>query len=106
VIDCATPHTGQLVHVGTFTDKAHADFPEVEELQKRIAILCTPGSIINYAVAGTMPDLQVSASFAPDAAEWVSGNRTYYCFVNRAANAPITGSVAVPQVPAPVAPAP
>lgn len=102
VVDCAQPHLAQMIYRGLFADKENDPYPGVDELQKRINLLCTPATIINYAAAGLVPDLQVSASFAADEDQWDSGDRTYYCFVNRAGGAPITGTVAVPQV----APAP
>lgn len=104
VVDCANPHPAQLVYRGVFTDEATAAFPGVEELQSRINLLCTAPTIVDYAAAGAIQDIQVAASFAVDQEDWDDGNRTYFCFVNRSGGEPLTGSVAVPQV-APVAPA-
>ncbi len=98
VVDCAIAHPAQLIHVGTFTDKATDPYPGVGELQKRINVLCTPTTIIDYALAGAIPDLQVAASYAANQAQWASGNRTFYCFVNRSGGSAITGTVAMPQV--------
>ena len=98
VVDCTTPHPAQMVYRGTFDDESFAAYPGLEELQKRINLLCTPPTIINYAAAGAAKDVQVEASFAVDATDWDDGNRTYFCFVTRSTGENFTTSVAVPQV--------
>lgn len=105
VVDCTKPHPAQMVYRGTFSDPASSTYPGVEELQKRINLLCTAPTVIDYAAAGAANDIQVAASYAVDADEWDGGNRSYYCFVTRAAGATFTSSIAVPQVATP-APAP
>ena len=100
VVDCATPHPAQLVFRGRFDDAAGVAYPGVEELQKRINLLCTPTSVIDYSKAGMLSDIQVLASFAATADDWNDGNRTFFCFVNRSSGQDLTESVAVPQVPA------
>lgn len=102
VVDCAAPHGGQLVFRGLFPDVVDAVYPGVEELQKRINLLCTPPTIINYAAAGAFPDVQVAASYPATEEEWDAGARHYFCFVSRSSGEPLTASIAVPQV----APAP
>jgi hypothetical protein len=109
VVDCATPHPAQMTARGRFEDPVGTPFPGTEELQKRINLLCTAATVINYQVAATAIDIQVSASFPVDEDDWDAGNRTYFCFVNRASGENLTASVAVPQpavtlTPAPVAP--
>ncbi|MEO8095042.1 MAG: large membrane associated protein [Pseudolysinimonas sp.] len=99
VVDCASPHPAQLVFRGLFTDPASATYPGIDELQKRINLLCTPATIINYAVAGTVQDIQVQASYAANEKEWDAGNHSYFCFVNRSGGADLTASVAIQQVP-------
>lgn len=98
VVDCAIPHPAQMVYRGEFDDGANDVYPGIEALQARINLLCTPPTIINYANAGTATDIQVTASFAVDEEDWNDGNRTYFCFVNRASGENLTVSVAVPQV--------
>ena len=100
VVDCGTPHPAQMVFRGQFDDAADAPYPGFDELGKRIGLLCTAPTVINYQVAGTAQDIQVAASFAVDAADWDGGNRTYFCFANRASGAELTASIAQPQ-PAP-----
>lgn len=97
VVDCGTPHPGQMIYRGYFDDAQDAAYPGFDELTKRTALLCTAPTIINYQIAGTAQDIQVAASFAVDAAEWDAGNRTYFCFANRATGADLTASIAFPQ---------
>ena len=106
VVDCTTSHPAQLVYRGIFDDAANATYPGLDELQKRINLLCTAPTIIDYAVAGTVQDIQVAASFAADVDEWDAGNRTYFCFAMRAAGQPLLASIAVPQVAVAPVPAP
>ncbi|MCU1579838.1 MAG: hypothetical protein JWP19_2042 [Rhodoglobus sp.] len=106
VVDCATPHPAQMAHRGTFDDPASATYPGLDELQKRINLLCTAPTVIDYAVAGTAQDIQVTASFAADEQEWDAGNHSYFCFVTRSTGADLTASVAIPQVAVAPAPAP
>jgi hypothetical protein len=106
VVDCATPHPAQMVYRGTFGDPASATYPGLIELQKRINLLCTTPTVINYAVAGSAQDIQVAASYAPDEQEWDAGNHSYYCFVTRSTGADFTASIAIQQVPVTPTPAP
>jgi hypothetical protein len=107
VVECTALHHAQMVHRGTFDDPADVAYPGADELQKRINLLCTAPTIIDYSVASTAHDIQLAASFAIDADDWDAGNRTYYCFANRSSGEALTASIAVPQVAPPVAtPAP
>jgi hypothetical protein len=106
VVDCATPHPAQMVYRGTFVDPASATYPGLDELQKRINLLCTAPTIINYAVAGGAQDIQVAASYAADEEEWDAGNHSYYCFVTRSTGADFTASIAIQQVPVTPTPTP
>lgn len=106
VVDCGTPHPGQLVFRGVFDDAADAPYPGFDELAKRTGLLCTAPTIINYQVAGTAQDIQVAASFAVDAADWDDGNRGYFCFANRSTGADLTASIAFPQPAITLAPTP
>ena len=100
VVDCTKPHPAQMVYRGEFPDAASsASYPGADELQKRINLLCTAPTVINYAVAGAANDIQIAASFAADADEWDSGNHGFFCFASRSGGADFTASIAVPQVP-------
>jgi hypothetical protein len=98
VVDCTQPHAGQMVARGQFEEIDGSSYPGLEELASRINLLCSAPTVIDYAVAGTVNDIQVAASFAADVDEWNDGNRSYSCFVSRAGGAPLTASVGVPQV--------
>jgi hypothetical protein len=96
VVDCANPHAAQLVYRGTVPGDAAAPFPGEAELGAQMAALCRVDGIIDAAAAAPIPDLQVQGSFPVTADQWAAGERTYYCFVNRAGGEPITGSVQGP----------
>jgi hypothetical protein len=98
VVDCTSPHPAQMVVRAEFVDEENAGYPGFDELQKRINLLCTAPTVIDYAATGGATDVQVSASFAVDESDWFDGNRTYYCFVNRANGATFSNSIAIPQV--------
>ena len=94
VVDCATPHSAQLVYRGMFADESFAPYPGTAELQARINLLCTSPASVNYAVAGGLSDIAVSASYAATEEEWDAGARQYYCFLTRSTGEPITVSLA------------
>jgi len=109
VVDCASPHGAQLVYRGRFDDSALDAYPGVEALQARMNILCASPENIDYAAAGAVSDIQVSASFAGTEEAWAAGDRNYFCFVSRSSGEPLTANVATPPrapVAVPVAPAP
>jgi hypothetical protein len=101
VVECGSPHAAQLLVRGTFDDAADAAYPSVDGLQSRMALLCSAPTIVDYAAAGTVLDLQIAASFAADASDWEAGNRDYFCFANRSSGEPLTASVVLPPAPAP-----
>ena len=98
VVDCSEPHPAQMVYTGVFADAADVVFPGTEELQKRVNLLCSAPTVIDYAATAGASDIQITASFAANDADWAAGNRTYYCFVNRSGGADFTTSIAVPPV--------
>jgi hypothetical protein len=108
VVDCATPHAAQMVYHGIFDDEAFAPYPGADVLQSRVNLLCTPSSVIDYAAAKQYADIQFSASYPANDAQWIAGNRSYYCFINRAsgdvleatvAEAPVAAAGPIPSVP-------
>jgi hypothetical protein len=101
VVDCAAPHTAQLVYHGIFGDEAFAPYPGLPALLTRINLLCSAPTAINYAAASQFTDIQISASYTATESDWAAGKRDYYCFVTRSSGDPLTASVAV----APAAPA-
>jgi hypothetical protein len=98
VVDCAAPHSAQMVAHGYFSDEAFAPYPGVDELQSRINLLCTKTTAVDYSVASQYADIQIAASYAATEEEWDAGERDYYCFVSRSSNEPFAVSVAVAMV--------
>jgi hypothetical protein len=96
VVDCASPHGAQLVYRGTLAGDAAAPFPGEAELGAQMAALCRADGVIDTAAATAIPDLQVQGSFPVTEEQWAAGERTYYCFVNRAGGEPITGTLQGP----------
>ncbi|MCU1415480.1 MAG: hypothetical protein JWN80_2820 [Microbacteriaceae bacterium] len=115
VIDCATPHSAQMVFRGTFppivvapsaaastatpaptaTAVAPGGYPGIAALQAQINLLCTTPGVINLAAAGAYTDIQFQASYAASAQEWNNGQHDYFCFITRKSGQPITGSLAM-----------
>ena len=94
VVDCAAPHSAQMVLRSTFPGEATAAYPGLDALQSQINLLCSAPGVIDLATAGAYNDIQFQASYAATTEEWTKGQRDYFCFVNRSGGAPITGSVA------------
>jgi len=109
VVDCAEPHGAQLVYRGRLDDSALDAYPGVEALQARMSLLCAGPENIDYAAAGQVSDVQLSASFPGTEEAWAAGDRDYFCFVTRSSGEPLTMNLATPPrapVVVPVAPAP
>ena len=69
------------------------EYPGPDSLQSQINLLCTAPGVIDLGTAGAYNDIQVQASYAATTQELTKGQHDYFCFVNRAAGKPITGSV-------------
>ena len=93
VVDCGAPHPAQMVFRGTFAGGSTVEYPGPDSLQSQINLLCTAPGVIDLGTAGAYNDIQVQASYAATTQEWTKGQHDYFCFVNRAAVKPITGSV-------------
>jgi hypothetical protein len=96
VIDCAAPHTGQLVYRGTFPGDATTPFPGEAALASQINLLCSAPGVIDLAAARAFPDVQLQGSFPVTDKQWTEGQRYYYCFVSRSGGEALTGSIAGP----------
>jgi hypothetical protein len=99
VVSCTADHDAEMVFKGTLPDTSEAKYPTASEFQKEITPLCSDSTAINYAVAGTITDLQISFSYPPNTASWLSGDRTYYCFVDRVSGGNLPGDLSVPRTP-------
>ncbi|PPF09611.1 septum formation family protein, partial [Rathayibacter rathayi] len=91
VVDCATAHSAQLVATAELTDAA---FPGQEALAVTVSSLCQAQGVVNIAAAETYGDVQVAGAFPVTQEQWDAGERSYYCFVNRAGGGELTGSLA------------
>ncbi|MFF9564862.1 hypothetical protein ACF1AJ_16065 [Leifsonia sp. NPDC014704] len=96
VVDCASPHTAQLVYTNLLSADPAAPYPGADALAQQIPGLCTAGGIVDLGAAGAYPDLQVVGSFPATEQQWKDGQRSYYCFATRASGEPLTSSVAGP----------
>ncbi|MDN4596929.1 hypothetical protein [Leifsonia virtsii] len=96
VVDCATPHTAQLVYTNLLSADPAAPYPGADALAGQVPGLCTASGVVDLNAAGAYPDLQVIGSFPATEQQWKDGQRSYYCFVNRSGGEPLTTSVAGP----------
>lgn len=91
VVDCAVAHTAQLVATAELPDPS---FPGQEALAVSVSSLCQAQGVVDVAAAGTYGDVQVSGTFPVTQEQWDAGERSYYCFVDRAGGGELTGSLA------------
>ena len=96
VVDCAAPHAAQLVYRGQLQGDEAAPFPGEAEIASQMNLLCTAPGVIDVAAVAGVEDLQVQAAFPVTEEQWTSGERSYYCFANRAGGEPLTASIAGP----------
>lgn len=91
VVDCATPHIGQLTARLTVEGDT---YPGAEALATQAADQCQSDTALNASAAAAVGDVQVQGSYAPDQATWDQGDRFIACFVTRSSGQPLTGSLA------------
>ncbi|HWH26714.1 MAG TPA: septum formation family protein [Pseudolysinimonas sp.] len=100
VVDCDRPHEAQLVFRGVFTAASGA-YPGADVLAADVVKACTAAGAIDLTKARTITDAQIAESYPATAEDWKDGSRSYFCFVDRAGEDPLTGTIAVPQKKAP-----
>jgi len=93
VVECDDEHAAQMLVRAEI--EADTPFPGVEPLASQVNTLCSAPEVLNFEVAGVVSDIQLTASFPADSAEWDAGDRTYYCFVERASGEPLPGDLAL-----------
>ncbi|PPG51074.1 hypothetical protein C5C27_16690 [Rathayibacter sp. AY2B7] len=91
VVDCANAHSAQLVATAELTDAA---FPGQDALAVTVSSLCQAQGVVDVAAAETYGDVQVAGAFPVTQEQWDAGERSYYCFVDRAGGGELTGSLA------------
>jgi len=95
VVDCATPHTAQLVYAGDLAlDGSYLSYPGDDAIGNAAMAECSRKGVLNLASAKTYSDLLVSASYPISSEMWDSGDTRYYCFVNLSSGSPINGDLA------------
>ncbi|MCM6764395.1 septum formation family protein, partial [Rathayibacter sp. ZW T2_19] len=90
VVDCATAHTGEMVATAQLTEEA---FPGQDALALSVATLCQATGVVDVLGAEAYGDVQVSASFPVTQEQWDSGERRYFCFVDRAGGGELIGAL-------------
>ncbi|ERK72819.1 hypothetical protein N136_00809, partial [Leifsonia aquatica ATCC 14665] len=96
VVDCAVPHTAQMVYTGILNPDIAAAYPGADALGQQINGLCTAPGVIDLNAAAAYTGLQVQGTFPATEEQWKSGQRSYYCFATRSTGEPMTSSVAGP----------
>jgi hypothetical protein len=99
VVECTADHDAQMVFKGKLPDDSSVKYPSSASFQKEITPLCSASTAINYAAAASVTDLQISFSYPPTTADWLSGDRTYYCFVDRVSGGNLPGDLSTAKTP-------
>lgn len=101
VVDCATPHGGQLVVRAPFPlaegVTTYGPYPGEEVLAAQMSLLCSAPGVLDLAAAGALTDVQVQGAFPVSKEQWNAGEHDYFCFVSRSSGEPLTGSLAIPR---------
>ena len=95
VVSCTADHNGEMVFKGMLPDSAQTAYPTTSQFESEITPLCSAPTAINYAAASAVTDLQISFSYPGSEKQWIAGDRTYYCFVDRQSGGNLTGDLAV-----------
>ena len=98
VVDCAEPHSAQLVSRAPFALAEGATepgpYPGEGVLAAQMSLLCSAPEAIDLTAAGAFSDLQVQGAYAVTPEAWQAGENEYFCFVSRSSGEPLTGSLA------------
>ncbi|POH68320.1 hypothetical protein E3O57_05455 [Cryobacterium sp. TMN-39-2] len=94
VVDCATPHMGQLVYRGILEGDSGSPFPGEQAFADQINVLCSAPGVIDFETAGAYGDVQLQGSYPVTAEQWDAGERYFYCFASRSSGEPLTASLA------------
>ena len=95
VVDCATPHSAQLVYAGDLAiDGVYSSYPGDDLIGSAAMAECSRKGVLNLARAKAYSDLLVSASYPFSSEAWDSGDTRYYCFVTLSSSAPIEADLA------------
>lgn len=91
VVDCGSPHAGQLLIRAQFPGETAPDgaFPGFDALTAQMNLLCTSPEAIDYAAAREYEDIVVEGAHAVTAEEWEDGHTEYFCFLTRSGGEPL-----------------
>ncbi|MWV48364.1 hypothetical protein GRS96_03615 [Rathayibacter sp. VKM Ac-2803] len=90
VVDCTAAHSAEMVDTGQLTDAA---FPGQEGLAVSVASICQAEGVVDVTGAEAYGDVQVSGAFPVTQEQWDAGERSYYCFVDRAGGGELIGTL-------------
>lgn len=93
VVDCEDPHAAQVLLRGEFSDAATAAYPGTDALLAQAITECSSESVLDFAIAGQVNDIQISASVPATESSWEDGLREYYCFVARGSGEALPGDM-------------
>jgi len=83
VVECALPHTAELVHARVVSPNPGEEFPGDEDILATAKEICDVSDRLNRDVASDYSDLIVDFSYPTTADQWDAGYRSVYCFVTR-----------------------
>lgn len=107
VVDCATPHSAQLVYAGDLAiDGTYPSYPGDSRIGKAALAGCTRPGVLDLSTAKGFTDLQISTSYPVSSVTWDSGDTRYLCFATRSSATPLDASVAGSLMTQPVEPTP
>jgi hypothetical protein len=94
VVDCAAPHTAQLIERASINADPAAAYPGEAAITAQLNLACTAPSALDLTAASAFTAIQWQASYPVTAEQWGAGQRDYFCFISRSTGEPLTGSVA------------
>jgi hypothetical protein len=107
VVDCATPHSAQLVYSGDLAvDGTYPSYPGDSRIGKAALAGCSREGVLNLSAAKKITDLQISAAYPASSVAWDSGDTRYFCFASRTSGTPLEKSIAGSLMTQPAEPTP
>lgn len=95
VVDCAAPHTAQLIERASINADPAAEYPGEAAITAQLNLACTAPTALDLSAASAFTAIQWQASYPVTSEQWAAGQRDYFCFISRSSGEALTGSVAV-----------
>ena len=92
VVDCTTPHDGEVYVTTTYPAAADAAFPGNDTVNATVDKLCTDG-FAAYVGTSLEQSQYTYTSLVPSADSWAAGDREVVCAVSNQDSSKMTGSV-------------